>query len=707
MKFEEKIRIKGGLRMIMLVVSMLALLGGSVFVWFYVRNSVNIQRNSEILNIVERTEERVQDTINSAVERLYDLRGYLISNNVNSDKWQKYLESIGVRDRYPGVYTFAYAPRIERNNLDEYLSNLKVEEKMDMYRQYGVFPPSQNAEVFPIKYLFTEDRDVESMLGYDIGTSETQVAAIKTAITNDNPTITDLLHLDLVIRGSSKVGYVVMLPVYSEANIEIIPKEERKQYFVGLVGVWIFPSGLLTQLEVRDVLESKSVSLKIFDGNENILSIGTGNGNLKQEKKVEILGKTFRFEFVGEGENVLSELAESLPWITTLVLIVVNLMWGATVFSILAARREAEKLAIEATKDLRKFKQAVEGVSDLVIITDISGVILYSNKAAEMITGFRKESLLGKTPALWGKQMDKEYYQKFWKTIKTDKKPFWGEITNKKKSGELYEAEINVSPIFDDSGNLLFFVGIERDLSKIKAVEHMKTEFISLASHQLRTPLSAVKWFGKMLIDGEAGKLTPTQTEYVDNINQSNEREIKLVNALLNVSRIESGKILLVPKRTNLSALVMNAVTDFKIEAEKAGEKIAVVMDKKIPEINIDEDLIRHVYTNVISNAVRYSKKNGKIMIKVYISKNYVMTEVKDNGIGVPKGEQKRVFDKFFRASNALKKETDGNGLGLYLSKTIVESSGGKIGFRSSEGKGSTFWFSLPIKQRETKGKML
>ena len=334
-------------------------------------------------------------------------------------------------------------------------------------------------------------------------------------------------------------------------------------------------------------------------------------------------------------------------------------------------------------------------------------MILYSNNAAEKITGFRKETLLGKTPALWGKQMDKEYYQKFWQTIKNDKKPFWGEITNKRKSGEQYEAEINVSPIFDDSGKLLFFVGIERDLSKIKAVEHMKTEFISLASHQLRTPLSAVKWFGKMLRDGEAGKLTPAQTEYVDNINQSNEREIKLVNALLNVSRIESGKILLVPKLTNLSTLVMNSVTDFKIETEKAGEKITVVIDKKIPEINIDEDLIRHVYTNVISNAIRYSKKNGKIMIKVYLSKKYVMTEVKDNGIGVPKGEQKRVFDKFFRASNALKKETDGNGLGLYLSKTIVESSGGKIGFRSSEGRGSTFWFSLPIKQRETKGKML
>ena len=181
--------------MVLLPLSMLALLGGSIFVWFYVRHSVDDQRNIEILSIVEKTEERVQDTIYGVVERLYDFRGYLNSNNFDSNVWQKYLESMGVQNRFPGVYTFAYAPRIERDNLDNFVNNLKVEEKQAVYRQYAVFPTSQNAEVFPIKYLFTEDKDMESMLGYDIGTSETQVAAIKTAVANDQPAITDLFAL--------------------------------------------------------------------------------------------------------------------------------------------------------------------------------------------------------------------------------------------------------------------------------------------------------------------------------------------------------------------------------------------------------------------------------------------------------------------------------------------------------------------------------
>ncbi len=702
-----KIKATGRIRSALLVLSSFALLGGSLFVWLYVRNSVEEQRNIEFVNVVEKTEERVQDNIKVVVERLYDLRGFVSSGDLTQDKWQNYLMSVGVETRYPGLYTFAFGPRVEKKDIEQFVEKTKIEEKSERFQSYTVFPTSQNAEVIPIKYIFSSDSDLGSLLGYDIGTSETQVAALKTAVADDKPVITDLLHLGLVMSGNTKVGYVVMLPVYSQINIEKFSKEEKRQYFVGLVGSWIFPSGFLTQKDIQDVLEVKGVSLSIIDGDEKVFSTHGGSGDLKQTKEVVILDKKMRFEFVGNQDKILGEFTENLPWVTLIGLMIINTLWIATVWSIMWAREMAEKMAIEATKDLRKFKQAVEGVSDLVVITDNDGTILYVNKAAEKITGYRIEAMIGKNTSLWGQQMDEEYYQKFWKTIKEDKKPFWGEITNRRKNGDLYEAEINVSPILDEWGNLLFFVGIEKDLSKIKAVEKIKTEFISLASHQLRTPLSAVKWFGKMLIDGDAGKLSQTQKEYVEKINESNEREIRLVNSLLNVSRIESGKITIDPKQTNLNKLIESLIIDFKVELENTNKKLRVIVDKKIPLVVVDEDLIRHVYSNFISNAIRYTKKDGRIVLKVFLSKNRVISEVKDNGIGIPKSEQKRVFDKFFRASNALKKETDGNGLGLYLSKTIVESSGGKIGFRSGEGKGSTFWFSLPIGDRVNKGRML
>jgi len=700
MEVVDKTKIKGGLIGVLLILSTIALLLGSVFVWSYVNRSVDDQRKIEFQRVVEMTEERVQDTLHMLVERLYDLRGFVSTGGINSERWINYLTSIEVEDRYPGMYTFAYAPVVERNKLESFISKIKNEEKSKEYQEYSVFPETQTPEVVPVRYLYTSDPDIGSLLGYDITTSENQVIALKKAVADDVPAITNLLHIGLVLPGNTKTGYVIMLPVYSKIDIVNYPKEERRQYFMGLVGTWVFPQGLLSHVDIEEELMTKEVSLTVFDGEDKPISLGNNGGDLRAVREINLLDKKFRFEFIGKRQKILDQFTESLPWLTLGGLIIINLMWTATVISILLSRREAEKLAVEATKDLRKFKQAVEGVSDMVTITDENGVITYVNGMAEKITGYKKEMMLGKTPRLWGRQMDEEFYKNFWKRIKEDKKPFWGEVINKKRNGELYEAEVNISPILDDSGKLLFFVSIERDLTKAKAIEKIKTEFISLASHQLRTPLSAVKWFGKMLISGDAGDLNPMQKEYVEKIYESNEREIRLVNSLLNVSKIESGKILVEPRLTDLTRLISSVMTDSRLEAGELGKKLTAVIDKKIPKIYIDEDQIRQVYANLISNAVRYTKKGGVISVKVYLSKNFIMTEIKDNGIGIPKREQKRVFDKFFRASNALKIETDGTGLGLFLSKTIVESSGGKMGFRSSEGKGSTFWFTLPVKTK-------
>jgi signal transduction histidine kinase len=314
--------------------------------------------------------------------------------------------------------------------------------------------------------------------------------------------------------------------------------------------------------------------------------------------------------------------------------------------------------------------------------------------------------MIGKNPSLWGGLMPKEYYQKLWKTIRDEKRYFSGEINNKRKSGELYEAEIRVSPILDEKGELLFYVGIERDLSKDRAVERAKTEFISLASHQLRTPLSAVKWFSEMLVNGDAGKLTELQKKFVHKIVESNEREIQLVNSLLNVSRIESGKIVLVPKMTDLRKLVETTISEFKVGLVEENKTLTLSVSKDIPLVYIDPDLIRQVYSNLISNSIKYSKAGGVISVKITMKGNKVVSEVKDNGIGIPKHEQERIFEKFFRGSNALKKNTEGNGLGLYLIKTILESSGGNIWFTSSENKGTSFTFTLPVRSPKSKVKI-
>ena len=296
--------------------------------------------------------------------------------------------------------------------------------------------------------------------------------------------------------------------------------------------------------------------------------------------------------------------------------------------------------------------------------------------------------------------MSQEFYQKMWQTIKIDKKPFVSEMVNRKKDGTLYNVLVSISPVLDNRGKIIYFVGIERDITKEKEVDKMKTEFVSVASHQLRTPLTAIRWYVEEIYNEEIGQINKDQKDYLKQVLDSNERMIRLVNDLLNVSRLESGRITIEPIPTDLAKLIEGVVTESDIMAKARNCKLIFIKPKeKLPLIKIDPSLIRQVINNLVSNAVKYSKTGGtKCQVRVELAKKgkNAMISVEDNGIGIPKNLQHRVFEKFFRADNAIKLETQGTGLGLYISKTIIEASGGQIKFKSSQ-EGTTLTFTLPL----------
>jgi PAS domain S-box-containing protein len=357
----------------------------------------------------------------------------------------------------------------------------------------------------------------------------------------------------------------------------------------------------------------------------------------------------------------------------------------------------------EINKDFEKFKLAVEGASDHVVITDANGTIIYANKVAEETTGYSQSELLGNRPSLWGKQMPQEFYQRMWRTIKEDREPFHGEITNKRKNGDRYIAEVHISPLFDDQQVLYGFVAIERDITKQKEIDRSKTEFVSIASHQLRTPLTIINWYVEMLTTSADWELSKKQLQYLDEIVRASKRMIELVNSLLNVSRIEMGTFMVEPEPVNFADAIEDTLKE--LIPQITHKKILVVkkLEKDLPPINADPKLLRMIFQNLLANAVTYTPEDGVITVNIERRMENILVTIADTGMGIPSQQQSKIFQKFFRADNAREKEPDGNGLGLYIVKSIVESAGGKIWFTSEENKGTAFYIALPISGMQKK----
>ena len=247
---------------------------------------------------------------------------------------------------------------------------------------------------------------------------------------------------------------------------------------------------------------------------------------------------------------------------------------------------------------------------------------------------------------------------------------------------------------------ILFIIAfiVTQSFEKLVEANRMKSEFVSIVSHQLRSPLSNMKWALEFLISGRADPVSEKQTEYLKILKENSARMTNLISDLLTVSRIETAKMLFKKTEFSLKDLIEEIVRVSIPFGQASNVKINFSAPTDLPDILSDFSQIRQAVENLLDNAIRYSQGRGEIDIKLAKMNRGIYFEIKDSGVGIPKVDQKYIFQKFFRSENALKYQTQGSGLGLYIAKAIIEKAGGKIGFKSQEGKGSTFWFTLPIK---------
>jgi len=428
---------------------------------------------------------------------------------------------------------------------------------------------------------------------------------------------------------------------------------------------------LSKEILAKELVRAKEIS--VFT-KEKIKIPGSVSATLRKTDEGEIIGYFLSFFNLTDIKKREKELKETQTALTNML-------------------EDVEGARVSAEEEKNKTKAIVTNLTDGVLAFDEKNKLSLVNPLAESLFDVKTRDLIGRSvlelstfPTLepLTKVLSKEIRKVFRKEILIK-----GGLTLEVSTVSIIRAE-------EKLGTLV----ILHDITREKIIERMKTEFVSLAAHQLRTPLSAIKWTLKMLLDGDLGEITKEQKDFILKTYKSNERMIGLINDLLDITRIEEGRYIYKPALAELEPVVQFAVNSHKEAVGRKELKLEFKKPKKkLPRVMLDVEKIRLVIQNFLDNAIKYTLAGGKITVSLKCVKKEIEFSVKDSGVGIPKDQQKRVFARFFRGANVIRMDTEGTGLGLFISKNIVEAHGGRIWFESEENKGSTFYFALPVKE--------
>ncbi len=365
---------------------------------------------------------------------------------------------------------------------------------------------------------------------------------------------------------------------------------------------------------------------------------------------------------------------------------------GLLVSLIVEWHRRSDRKNRLAEKQLSYLGAIVESAEEAIFSKDLNGIVTSWNKGAEHLYGFKAMEIVGKCIKVTVPEEKIAEWEAMMACLRRGQRTDTLETIRRKKNGDLINVSLTVSLIKNSQGKTLGISSIARNITRRVELEKRRDEFLGLASHELKTPITTIKAYNQALQNfpevrnSQAALILKKAEGQID-------RLTRLITELLNVSRIEEGKLELVPSKFDFDNLVRTTVED--IQVTTAQHKI-VLSGRTGETLLADRERIQEVLVNLLTNAIKYSPYGKNVRVNLSAADHHVQVNIRDYGIGISQGDQKKVFEKYYRAQSN-NNPYPGLGIGLYLARDIINRHGGKIGVKSRKGLGSNFYFSLPI----------
>lgn len=679
----------------------------------------------------------VERKISATLEVVHSITGfYAGSAHVNRDEFRAF--TARPLKRHSGIQALEWIPRVPAALRKEYedtaqrdgFIGFRFQERSPEGR---MVPASQRPEYFPVYYVEPLVGN-EKVVGFDLASNPARKAALEKSRDDGEPVAT--ARITLIQEKGTQFGFLVFVPFFSQ-SLPAETVEHRREsllgFALGVFGIGDLVAQALAGEEEKTSAWNGGVNLYLFDESADTdsqllhLQASRIHGGSAPDLGLPDARKGFhlshQFNVGGRKWLLVARPAKPFPSGTSSPLAVITLVTGLSLTLLLAAyllsalnrTRIVESLVKARTAELAqrsrdlqrseaRARAIVDNTVDGIITIDQAGTIQSFNPAAERIFGYTADEVIGgNVNVLMPEPYHSHHDAYLLRYLVTGDARIIGtgrEVEGRRKTGACFPMDLAVSEVKIDEQRA--FVGVIRDITERKEVERMKNEFVSTVSHELRTPLTSIMGSLGLIKGGATGDLPEKAAHMIEIAHANSDRLVRLINDILDIEKIESGRTEFRSKPVDMAEVVRDAVEANRGFADQHGVTFAVTGIKTNLMVKGDQDRLLQVVTNLLSNAAKFSPKGGQVEISAVLESQNVHVSVKDHGAGIPKAFHDQIFSRFSQADSSDTRTKGGTGLGLSICKAIVEHHEGEIWFDSTEGVGTTFHFMIPFHSSTT-----